>query len=190
MPLALTIGQVGYNLYSVYTETGIMRWTEVARGLLTIAANLELRTKKIDAGALDDMVSLAKSRVPVDTGRLLNGITGDDYEDYCEFRASAVHETGSQEDYARFVEFGTAAGQRGTTNAVAADEGFYSADPYSTSPFRGRRKLRDRRVYRTHPGTPAEPFFYNSANDILAERRLKMQDVIAEAVTGQGFDYE
>lgn len=183
----LQTARAALGLHTAFVGGEIYGWDTMARGLANFLTRVDAAAHSIDARALNDMVALAKSRVPVDTGRLLNGITGEIFDNYAEFLASAVHETGSREDYARFVEFGTSAGTRGVKNAIVADEGFYSADPFSTSPLRGRRVVHGRISYRTHSGAPAQPYFYGSANEVLEKRGLEMQDVAADSASAEGF---
>ena len=102
-----------YALFDTSSQTGIVGWPQVVMSLTRTVVKMEEKARHADTAALDRMIDIARGLVPVDTGRLLSGIGGENYDDYSEFRASAVHETGNTADYARFVEFGTRAGERG-----------------------------------------------------------------------------
>lgn len=117
--------------------------------------------RRRNRAALDVMVGLARSRAPVDTGRLLNGITGSEKGDYFEFRASAISDRGQPEDYARFEEFGhaVAGGAAVSGNALVADESFFAGNGH----WRSHRRARADAV-------PAQPFFFGSAAEGLASR--------------------
>lgn len=187
-----TIARVGFTLYSTAEATGVLGWSDVASALARIIPKMVIQAKKRDSGALAEMVELARSRAPVDSGLLLNGITGEATENYHEFRASAVRVSSSskeQEDYAHFVEFGTQAGVRTRRVEYAARDGLFSLDPSATSAFpSGASRTRARRQYRGHPGTPAQPFFYNSANEVLEKRGIDMQSVVSDAGKEDGWE--
>jgi HK97 gp10 family phage protein len=140
---------------------------EMAQHALTLMSG----SYDVDHAAAEAMVERMRSRVPRDTGRLYNGIS---YTiDGSEFtvQASAVNPRGrgrgSREgaDYARFVEFGT------QPRRQAVDASFFD----DTS---GAGRSPRRRLGRGHPGTPARPFFYNSAREVLAERRKQLSEII------------
>ena len=166
------------------------------RGLLAVVPRMMARARKVDRSALGDMVRRAQRDVAVDTGRLFNGITGEmDADGMAVFSASAVRVSGrGQEgaDYARFVEFGTKPGLRG--RPTVGDEAYFTRTEYFASgrpglpgrQFRIGRRLR--RIHHPHPGTEARPFFYGNARDVLAERGIAMQDVIAAAGADEGFE--
>lgn len=170
-----TIAVQGYSLYRGYQKTGVVGWEDVVQALAKIVPKMIAKANKIDRDALDDMVSDAKSRVPVDTGLLLNGIMGEATDDGCEFRASAVRalSRGESEDYAHFVEFGHHAG-----GATAADVFAGNAADF---PRRARRKSS------APADIAAEPFFYSSANEALAARGEKMSDVIDQTANEDGW---
>jgi len=150
-------------LYDVNEATGIIGWGDVTSQMLKIAPKILFQSHHMRSDALTDMIELARSRVPVDTGLLLGGIEGEVFDDYAEFRASAVRiSANGQEsaDYAHFVEFGTAPGVRGSSVYITERAGLFSLPGDATSAFpTGPTGMRQRQQYRTHPGTPAQPFF-------------------------------
>ena len=171
-----TILSTGLSLYDAQQATGFFGWDQVALNMGKLVSKMEFHAYRHDHDALDEMVALARSRVPVDTGRLYNGINGDAVDDEYIFSASAVHEDRSSgADYARFVEFGTSGGTVGVSRVVVADAGFYSG---ASGPA-ARRRI----SYRTHEGTDPRPFFYNSAHEVLAERDQRMADVISDSAS-------
>lgn len=186
LPL-LTIARSAFRLYELNQATGLIGYDDVRNALIRIAAKLAVKSRRIDRGALDDMVARARELVPQDTGLLYSGITGEETDAYFEFRASARRVTASgksQEDYARFVEFGTAAGIRGASAEIDERSDLY--DGTRTSAFvTGSR----RRQYRSHPGTQPQPFFYPAADEALARRALDMDDVIAGAAQEDGWEF-
>jgi hypothetical protein len=102
--------------------------------------------------------------VPRRTSRLAEGITGTEEAGVFVFKAEAQRDAGSA-DYAPFVERGTRPGARGR---VVADPTAYE-----------RRAGIRRRSRRTHPGTPAQPFFYISAREVLDRRGVEQGAALA-----------
>lgn len=160
----------------------ILHGDDLVRNLAKFGAKLALRSRKIDQEAGEGMVELMRSRVPVDTGRLLNGITSTVREDgSVVVEASAVRVSGTgreSADYAGFVERGTRAGDRGGRVSYMADSSYFDL---STGGAPGRSYRRKRRVYRSHPGTEAQPFFFDSVEEVLAERGRSMDDAVGDA---------
>lgn len=179
-----SIASTGLALYDAHEATGVFGWDSVAVSLGKLVLKMGYAIEHVDHDALDEMVTLAQSRVPVDTGRLKNGITGEVVDGVCEFRASAVHEDkAGGEDYARFVEFGTQAGTYGASQIVVADGGYYGGDVFMPA-----RSARRRVAYRTHGGTEAQPYFYNSAHEVLARRDMDASNIIADSASSEGWD--
>lgn len=143
--------------------------------LVKHGVKLAFRSRGVDAGAMDEMLSLMRERVPRDTGRLYNGISGEiDDEGVATVTATAVRDNGF--DYAFLVEHGTKAGVRGRSSQVA-DANYFDVDLVSGSATRRRPSKRStRRSGRTHPGTEAQPFFFNSASEVLAKRQQRLED--------------
>lgn len=180
LPL-VSIASAGATLFAVKEATGVVGFDDWTGALVRLAPKIATRARRRDSDALDEMVALARSRVKVDTGRLLNGITGETIDDGAarEFRASAVHDDRPKpgEDYVHFVEFGTSGGVAGEFHEVATESYF------ATSPT-----LRRRRSLRTHPGTPPSPFFYVSADEVLAKRNVDMADICPEVAGADGWE--
>jgi hypothetical protein len=173
LPL-FTIARSAFALYEISEATGVIGFDDFAAALGKIAVKMALKARRIDRGALDDMVALAQERVPQATGTLYSGIEGDETDAYFEFRASAQHVRANGKlsaDYAHFVEFGT----------HSHDE----SGPGGTSAFASRRR-KSTRV--GHPGTEAQPFFYSSADEALERRGLAMEDVIPDAAGEDGWE--
>lgn len=141
----------------------VVRW---GNRLLKVADALGPHARAVDERALAEMVELAQQRAPQRTGRLHIGITGEREGDVMVFMATAQRDASSA-DYARFVEFGTRAGERGRT---LADRTAFE-----------RAEGRNRKARRSHPGTDAQPFFYSSAREVLERRRIAQENVLARA---------
>ena len=150
----------------------VIRWSfRVSR----VAQNLSRRAESIDRAALERMVEIAKASAPVRTGTLVNGITGTREGVEYVFQASAVNPR-DQLQYVRFVEFGVRAKRRGRSvragqvavfNQSQFDEAYAGT---GATPGRFYRSMPMRRVYRSHGGMEAQPFFYPAARQVLAER--------------------
>lgn len=159
-------------------------------------ARAVMRARRADAAALDQMVDLARARVPRDTGRLYNGISGRFEGDVAVFEASAVRISGSgreSADYAGFVERGTKAGLRGRSASVA-DQAYFTRAEWSAAhpgsgavPGRQYRSGPLRRVHHPHPGTTAQPFFFNSAAEVLRDHGDELQAAMAEEAGAAGW---
>lgn len=165
---------------------GIIGWPEMRFALTEIAPRLARRMHQSHSKALDEMVSLARSRVPVDTGKLVNGITGQREGDYFVMRARAARDEGSA-DYARFVEFGTQAGVRHRRVEYQARTGFYSNPVTGFEDGPGESAPRTRKQYRAHPGTQAQPYFYNSAREVMERHFMAVEKLPAEIGQQLGF---
>lgn len=178
----------GALFYDAVVKTGIVNADTVLFAVRNIVPRMMNRAKKVDSDALQAMIDLARSRVPQDTGKLLNGITGAQEGEFFVFRASAVKtrkDGGEGADYARFVEFGTKPGQRGRSVSYQSRAGFYTGTDLdaSGSPITAPQapvQPRRRRQYRGHPGTEAQPFFYNSAREVLEKRAMTYENMPAE----------
>lgn len=145
--------------------------------------------REVAADAVDDMLGLMRERVPQDTGLLLSGIDGEIEDGIATVTASAVRDgpSGESADYARFVEFGTRAGTRNRRSPIVADEGYFAASPFDEG-ARGRRVRRQRKSYRTHPGTAPQPFFWPSAREVLARYRTAAAEAAIEAMPSELFE--
>lgn len=179
----ITIATQAAALYSVADQTGVIGFDAWLKSIVAIVPRMALKAHKADRGFVDEMVELAKGRVPVDTGRLLHGIEARDVGDHMvEFRAAAVHDDkpNSKEDYAHFVEFGMTRGSIGAP--VVADATFFTN--YRAVFGNARQAKRNRKSYRNSSGTAPQPFFYNSAADVLAKREMTMADVVVNSAEG------
>lgn len=141
--------------------------------LVKYGVKLALNSGKVDEAAAVEMVSLMKSRVPVDTGNLLNGISYENSGGDITVTASAIKEN-SGVDYARFVEFGTHG------NGAVADDSFFADGSDAGTPLR-------RSSRRGHGATPAQPFFWNSAREVLAKRGQQLEDVVTQTKSETGW---
>lgn len=147
---------------------GVIGTERVVGQLVKFGVKLALKSHGVDQGAAQEMVDLMKSRVPQDTGRLLNGITMSEEDGMITVEASAVRE--GDADYARFVEFGTKA-------SAVADEEYFGSGASAGSDLRKRGHYGD---------TPAQPFFWNSAKETLAKWGHQLSDVIDQSATEEG----
>lgn len=138
--------------------------------LLRVSHALPGAGRRRDERLARRMTELMRERAARDTGRLQSGITYYFEDGSWVVQASAQRDPSSA-DYARLVEFGTRAGERRRRITQASREGFFAADPFDTTGRRGRPASRTRRQGRTHPGTDAQPFFFPSAREVLAQAR-------------------
>lgn len=129
--------------------------------------------------AADDIVAMAKALCPVDEGDLRDSIgwtwgtapagsmalamgTGGDL-------TITIYAGNDEAFYARWVEFGTASGMVGrrvATDAVGK---------------RGRKR-KGRKVYRNHPGTTAQPFFFPAYRLGKKQAANRIKRAISKAV--------
>jgi len=116
---------------------GVVGLPTVYRQLAKYAVKLATRSHQVGRDAAEEMVNLMKSRVPVDSGALLNGISWEEDDRYFTVTASAESPTGSHADYAPYVEYGT--------------------------------KFNE-----------AQPFFWNSANEVLEKWGDSLQRIASE----------
>jgi HK97 gp10 family phage protein len=100
-PGVQTAWNVGGNL------VGIIGLPTFYGQLAKYAVKLATRSHQVGIDAANEMVDLMKSRVPQDTGALLNGISWEEDDGEFTVSASAISPTGSHADYAPFVEYGT-----------------------------------------------------------------------------------
>lgn len=145
---------------------------DVSGQLFALIPKIALKSASADHAAMRDMLELMRSRVPRDTGALYNGITGwwEGSVGVVEASAQRTSPAGKlSADYARFVEFGT------KPHAVA-DGDFFDGDG-SHRPSRAKGG---------HPGTPAEPFFFGSAFEVLEKRHGHVLDATNEAIAATG----
>lgn len=177
--------------FSLYWDTGslVAEVAALSNALVTLGRTVANGVSPIDARAAEAMVLRMRGRVAVDTGRLYAGIGWTRLPDgVIEVKASAVRGRGTRAenaDYARFVEFGTRPGRRGARVAGTSRVGFFGGDNFGFEE-RGRPQGRARKQYRSHPGTPARPFFFNSAREVLAKRAGELTRLADDAVRAAG----
>jgi HK97 gp10 family phage protein len=162
-PNVQTAWGVGSNL------VGVIGTERVVGALVRYGVKLAIKSHQADVDAGNEMVQLMKSRVPVDTGRLLNGITMEDQDGTITVTASAAHDGGA--DYARFVEFGTKGGS-------VADESFFEDGATAGAALRPRAG--------DGGGSPAQPFFWNSAHEVADKHAIALDNASGEAAKEEG----
>lgn len=149
--------------------------SDVAGALLSFGKVLARRALHSDAEYAQEMVDRMRADAPYDEGTLYNGITWRREGNEFVVEASAVDPRKGGADYAGFVERGTRAGVRGGRTSYVADSAYFDlnveiSDGTARTAPAGRRYARSRRVYRTHPGTPAQPYFFHNARDVYRKR--------------------
>lgn len=142
-----------------------------------------------------ELVAQMKRFVPVDKGDLRDSIRWDWVGGGADFGAeglkmgraaqlatkgnanlAAVVTAGNDKVYyARFVEFGTAPGKKGSRRIYQAGTG---GSGLSLSSTESGGRIRSRKAYRTHPGNKAQPYFF-TAYRLLKKR---MQSRISRAM--------
>ncbi|MGL3208691.1 hypothetical protein [Bradyrhizobium sp. BR 1433] len=146
---------------------------------------IEKHMRVKDEESARDMVGRMRADVPQDKGNLYNGIRYWQDGDAWVVQAAAVHDDRSGgEDYSGFVEHGTQPGQRGRSVTYAVADGGYheNTSGLGEGAVRPVPRSRTRQQYRTHPGTEAQPFFYDNARDVLEERGADADEVIGLAL--------
>lgn len=138
---------------------------DIAGAITRLGAKLVSRMRHRHGDMLAEMIQTAKARVPVDTGALLNGIGGRQIDDDAfEFTAEAVH---GAENYARDIEFGHGAG-----HVVVADDDYFAG-----------------RTSRSGNGqVAAEPFFFNSADEVLQAHGHELSDIAPGVAREDGWE--
>lgn len=163
----------------VLQKAGVIGVKQMTGAIVRHGLSVALKARAVDHGAAEEMVALMRSRVPQDTGRLYNGITARREGELSVVEATAVNPTGRKggpgADYAAFVEYGTTPRQWRT---VATAETF--ADATGAGARRGRPRTRAPRERRGHPGTAPQPFFWNSAAEVLSRRGKSLGEIANE----------
>jgi HK97 gp10 family phage protein len=149
---------------------GVIGKEQVVGALVKYGVKLAIKSHQADVDAGNAMVQLMKSRVPVDTGRLLNGIAMEDDDGQITVTASAARD--GDADYARYVEFGTKGG-------AVADESFFEDGATAGAALKPRSS--------GGGGSPARPFFWNSAHEVAEEHGLALDKASGEAAQEEGF---
>lgn len=152
------------GLRLIDTTVSVVGVERLSGQLAKYAVKLALRSDHLAEQAAAEMVDLMRSRVPQDSGALLNGITWRKEGRTVIVEASAVH-PGQDYDYALAVEAGHHAG------GTHAD-----ASLFEDTTGRGFRSVRP-----SHPTeVPAQPFFWNSAREVLAKYRGEFGQAISQ----------
>jgi hypothetical protein len=186
-----SLAQVGRGLiYAYHLELHVWAWR-----LLKLGLELKRATDRVDEEMAQEMVDRMRADVPRGaTGRLYNGIEWfRDGAGAIVVQAEAIRITkGGREsaNYAAYVERGTRAGVRGRRISYVADSSYFdlSANISNARPRNTRTDRRTRKVYRTHPGTPARPFFFHNVQDVLAERRRRQRKAMTDVGVRAGLD--
>ncbi len=160
----------------------------IGNRLFKVATLIEKLASRSDEDAAQEMVDRMRADVPHDTGDLYNGISYFQQDGVWTVQASGVHPDKPGADYAGFVERGTRAGERGRKVSYVADSDYHdlSVDIGDGSRRPGRTYSRSRLQQRGHPGTPAQPFFYANAIDVLRERRADLGQVLGIEAAAAG----
>ena len=157
--------------------------------LFKVAHFVEKRMRRRDQDAAQEMVDRMRADAAYDSGDLYNGIQWWEEDGAFIVQASAVHPNRrGGEDYAGFVEHGTRAGERDRSISYVADSNYHDLSANlgdgsirETGRTYGRRRLQ----YREHPGTPAQPFFYQNARDVLNERGADAEKIAGLSLDGE-----
>ncbi len=156
------------GLRLIDTVAGVVGVERISGQLAKYAVKLAMKGDQASLHAAQAMVDLMRSRVPRDTGLLLNGIG---YR-----RAGGVYVVAATADragydYALAVEAGHHAGGQ------HAD-----ADFFADTTGRGGRRVRP-----SHEAdVPGQPFFYGSAREALADWHRALADGIGAAAREEG----
>lgn len=142
------------GLSLIDTVAEIVGVERITGQIVKYAVNLALKSDAASEEAAREMVELMRSRVPVDTGLLLSGITYRREGNMWVVEASADKDG---YDYALAVEAGHRAG------------GHADADFFEDTTGRGGRQ-----VSSGPTEVEAQPYFYNSAREALAEWRANL----------------
>ncbi len=151
------------GLRLIDTVAGVVGVERISGQLAKLAVKLALRGDQASLQAARAMVDLMRSRVPRDTGLLLNGIGYRRAGDLYVVEATADR---AGTDYALAVEAGHHAG------GTHAD-----ADLFADTTGQGGRRVRP-----SHEAdVPGQPFFYGSAREALADWHRALDDGIGAA---------
>lgn len=189
-PVAVRIASGTSLSTSQYFGLAIIGADLLSSRLFKVARLLDKIAGQSDAEAAQEMVNRMRADVPTDTGNLFNGIEFFEENGIYTVQASAVHpDRNGGEDYAGFVERGTKSGIRTRKTSYVADSNYHELTAglgFGGVRPTGRTYRRTRLQYRTHPGTPAQPFFFQNAIDVLRERRANLGEVFGLQAAAEG----
>ncbi|SEE59751.1 hypothetical protein SAMN05519104_6672 [Rhizobiales bacterium GAS188] len=170
----IKVAEVAFGAGLLEHFVGVDGLQGVTDQLFALVPKIAIKAARVDHAAMSQMLDLMHNRVPQDTGLLYNGINGHWQGSVGSVTASAQRTGGNGKlsaDYAHFVEFGTKPHQ-------VADAAYFDSSG-------GHRSSR---ATAGHPGTEAQPFFYNSADEVLAKRHGEILGAANDAIgeTGMG----
>lgn len=157
------------GLRLVDTVSGIVGIERISGQLAKYAVKLALKGEQASLHAAQEMVELMRSRVPVDNGLLLNGITY--RRDGGFYVVEATADRGGY-DYALAVEAGHHAG------GTVAD-----ADLFADTTGKGGRQVR----VSQESDVPGQPYFYGSAREALSDWSSELGASIGASAREEGF---
>ena len=156
------------GLRLVDTVSGIVGVDRISGQLAKFAVKLALKSDQASLHAAQEMVELMRSRVPVDSGLLLNGIGF--HREGGFYVVEATADRGGY-DYALAVEAGHHAG------GTHAD-----ADLFADTTGKGGRQVRE-----SHESdVPGQPFFYGSAREALSDWSSELGASVGSSAREEG----
>ena len=156
------------GLRLIDTVAGVVGVDRISGQLAKYAVKLALKSDQASLHAAQQMVDLMRSRVPQDSGLLLNGISY--RRDGGFYVVEATADRGGY-DYALAVEAGHHAG-----GDVADD------DMFADTTGRGGRQVRAS----SETDVPGQPFFYGSAREALSDWASELGGSIGGAAREEG----
>ncbi|GAN52081.1 phage protein, HK97 gp10 family [Methylobacterium sp. ME121] len=156
------------GLRLIDTVAGVVGVDRISGQLAKYAVKLALKGDQASLHAAQEMVELMRSRVPQDSGLLLNGIT---YRREGGFYVVEAKADRGGYDYALAVEAGHHAGGQ------HAD-----ADFFADTTGRGGRQVRPSQG----SDVPGQPYFYGSAREALSDWSSELGASIGAAAREEG----
>ncbi|MGX9981132.1 hypothetical protein [Methylobacterium fujisawaense] len=156
------------GLRLVDTVAGVVGVDRISGQLAKYAVKLALKGDQASLHAAQEMVELMRSRVPQDTGLLLNGIS---YRREGGFYVVEATADRGGYDYALAVEAGHHAG------GTHADGDFFA-----DTTGKGGRQVRQSQ----ESDVPGQPFFYGSAREALSDWSSELGAGIGAAAREEG----
>lgn len=144
--------------------SGVLGLASSLGRLLKVKRALDrLNSPRGDEAVAAEMVARMQEDVPVLSGRLKEGISYRFEDGFWVVEATAHGRRGGGEgaDYAPFVELGTA------PHKSVADRSYFDGAARRTG----------------HPGTTAQPFFWQNARDVLSEYAQRLSGIVDDTTT-------